>query len=267
MGLSVSTNSKIDTYDSILVIVNQLTKMVYYELVKVTIDAPGLAKIILDVVVRYHGLPDLIVSDRGSVFTSKFWSSLCYFLRIKQMLSIAFYPQTDSQIERQNSTMKAYLQAFMNFEQYNWARLLPIAEFTYNNAKNVSTGNKIFELNCGFHPQASYNKDVNLRSQTKSANELATELRELIAVLRDNLQHAEKLQNQYHNKHAKPNSYAPGDKILFNSKYIKITQNRKLEAKFFGPFWILHLVGKQAYKIEFLKKWKISDVFHILLLE
>ena len=72
-----------DSYDSILVIVDWLTKMVHYEPVKVTIDASGLAKVILDVVVRHHGLSNLIVSDKGLLFTSKFWSLLCYFLDIK----------------------------------------------------------------------------------------------------------------------------------------------------------------------------------------
>ena len=71
-GLPVSTNWKGKTYDTILVIVDRLTKMVHYEPVKVTIDASGLAEVIIDVLVRHHGLPDFIVSDRGSVFTSKF---------------------------------------------------------------------------------------------------------------------------------------------------------------------------------------------------
>ena len=93
--------------------------MVYYEPVQMTITAPALAEVIFNVVVRHHGLPDSIVSDRGSVFTSKFWSSLCYFLSIKRRLSTAFYPQTDGQTERQNSTMKAYLRAFVNYEQDN----------------------------------------------------------------------------------------------------------------------------------------------------
>ncbi len=115
-GLPISTNWKGDTYDSILVIVDRLTKMVHYEPVKVTIDATGLVEVILDVVVRHHGLPDSIVSDRGSVFTSKFWSSLCYFLEIKRRLSTAFHPQTDGQTERHNSTMEAYLRAFINFD-------------------------------------------------------------------------------------------------------------------------------------------------------
>ena len=98
----------------ILVIVDRLTKIVYYLLVKVTINVPGLAEVIINVVVRHHGVPELIVTDQGLFFRFKFWSSLCYFLEIKTKLSIAFYPQTDGQTERQNSTMEAYLRAFVN---------------------------------------------------------------------------------------------------------------------------------------------------------
>ncbi len=116
-GLSVSTHWKGDIYDSILVIVDQLTKIVHYEPIKVTIDAPGIAEVILDVVVRHHGLPNSIVSDQGSVFNSKFWLLLCYFLQIKRRLSTAFHPQTDGQTKRQNSTIEVNLRAFVDFEQ------------------------------------------------------------------------------------------------------------------------------------------------------
>lgn len=88
---------------------DQLTKMVYYKPVKITINAPRLVEVIINVVVRHHGLSDLIVTDRGLLFTSKFWLSLCYFLEIKQKLSTAFYPQTDGQTKRQNSTIETYL--------------------------------------------------------------------------------------------------------------------------------------------------------------
>ena len=116
-GLPISTDWKSDSYDSILVIVDRLTEMVYYEPVMVTIDAPGLAEVILDVVVWHHGLPDSIVFDRGSLFTSKFWSSLFYFLGIKRRHSTAFHPQIDGQTEQQNSTIEVFLRAFINFEQ------------------------------------------------------------------------------------------------------------------------------------------------------
>ena len=163
--------------------------------------------------------------------------------------------------------MEAYLQAFVNFEQNNWARLLPMAEFAYNNAKNASTSHTPFELNCGYHPCVSFEKDTDFCSRSKTADELLAELRELMTVCRENLHHAQELQKRAHDKGVKPKSYAPGDKVWLNSKYIKTKQNRKLEAKFFGPFRVLHLVGKQAYKLELPKKWKIHDVFHVLLLE
>ena len=266
-GLPISTDWKGDSYDSILVIVDRLTKMVHYEPVKVTIDAPGLVEVILDVVVRHHGVPNSIVSDRGSLITSKFWSSLCYFLGIKRRLSTAFHPQTDGQTKHQNSTMEVYLQAFVNFKQNNWARLLPMAEFAYNNAKNASTGHTPFKLNCGYHPQMSYEEKVDPCFKSKSADELSAELKELMIVCQKNLHHAQELQKQAHDKGVKPRSYASVDKVWLNSKYIKTKQNQKLEAKFFGPFRVLHPVEKQAYKLELPRKWRIYDVFHVSLLE
>ena len=125
-----------------------------------------------------------------------------------------------------------------------------MAEFAYNNAKNASTGHTPFELNCGYHPRVLYKEDVDPRSQSKSADEFLTELRELMIVCQKNLQHAQELQKQAHEKGVKPQSYVSGEKILLNSKYIKIKRNQKLATKFFGPFRVLHLVGKQAYKLE-----------------
>ena len=156
---------------------------------------------------------------------SKFWSLLCYFFSIKRRLSTAFHPQTDGQTEQQNSMMEAYFRAFVNFKQNAWARLLPMAKFAYNNAKNASTGYTPFELNCGYHPQMSYKKEVDPRSKSKSADELSAELKELIIVCGKNLHHAQKLQKRANNKGVKPKSYAPNDKVWLNSKYIKTKRN------------------------------------------
>ena len=221
MGLSISTDWKGDNYDSILVIVDWLTKMMYYEPVKVIIDAPGLAKVILVVVVQHHGLPNSIVSDRGLFFTSKFWSSLCYFLGIKQRLSTTFHPETDGQTKWQNSTIEVYLRAFVKFKQNDWARLLPMAEFAYNNGKIVSTGYMPFKLNCGYHPRIWYEEKVDSYSKSKLADKLLVEIRKPIIVCRKNLHYAQKLQKRAHNKGVKPKNYAPGDKVWLNSKYIK----------------------------------------------
>ena len=212
-GLPLFSDWKGNNYNSILVIVNWLTKMVYYKLVKVIINAPGLAKVIIDMVIRHHDLPDSIVTNRGSVFISKFWLLLCYFFGVKRRLSTAFHPQTDGQTKRQNSTMEAYFRVFVNFEQNDWARLLPMAEFAYNNARNASTGHTSFELNYGYYPWVSYKEDVDFRSQFKSADKLSAELRELMIVCQENLYHAQELQKRVHNKGVKSQSYSPGKKV------------------------------------------------------
>ena len=159
----MSVDWKSNSYNSILVIINWLTKMIHYKPVKVTIDALGLAEVLLDVVVWYHGLPNSIMTYKSSLFISKFWSSLCYFLKVKRKLSTIFHPKTDGPTERQSSIIEAYLRIFVNFKQNDWAKLLLIAEFAYNNTKNASISPTPFELNCGYHPWMSYKEDVNPR--------------------------------------------------------------------------------------------------------
>lgn len=105
-GPHISANRKDDSYNSILIIIDRLTKIVPSKPVEVTIDALGLAKVIIDVIVRHHRVSELIITDQGLLFTSKFWSLLYYFLRIKKTLCTVFSPQMDGQTERQNSTME-----------------------------------------------------------------------------------------------------------------------------------------------------------------
>ena len=142
-----------------------------------------------------------------------------------------------------------------------------MAKFAYNNAKNISTSYTPFGLNCGYHSCVSYKEDIDPCSKSKPVNDLASDLRKLMAIYWENLQHAPDLQKRAYDKGTKPRSYVPNDKVWLNSKYIKTKQNRKLEAKFFGPFRVLYLVGKQAYKLKLLKKERIYNVFHVSLLE
>ena len=102
--------------------------------------------------------------------------------------------------------------------------------------KNANTGHTIFEFNCGYYPCVSYKEDINPHSKSKSANKLLMELQELMTMYRENLHHAQKLQKQAPDKAVKPKSYAPGDKVWLNSKYIKTKRNCKFETKFFAPF-------------------------------
>ena len=142
-----------------------------------------------------------------------------------------------------------------------------MAEFAYNNSKNASIGYTPFEFNCGYNPRVSFKDECDTRSRPSSADELATELRELMNICRQNFLHAQDLQKRAHDKGMKPRSYALGEKVWLNSKHINTKRNQKLKAKFFGPFRVLHPVGKQAYKLELPARWRIHNMFHMSLLK
>jgi len=89
-------------YNAIYIIVDRYTKMALYLPIVKTITITELADLFLNEVVRRFGAPRGIISNCGSIFTSKFWSELYFTTKIKRRLSTAFYPQTDGQIERQN---------------------------------------------------------------------------------------------------------------------------------------------------------------------
>ncbi len=107
-----------------------------------------------------------------------------------------------------------------------------MAEFAYNNTKNVSTGHIPFKLNCGCYLRVSFEKDVGPRSRSRSANKLVEELRELMEICYLNQLHVQERQKRAHDKGVKSRSYAPDKKIYLNCKYIKTKQNKKLENKF-----------------------------------
>ena len=140
-------------------------------------------------------------------------------------------------------------------------------EFAYNNAKNSSTSHISFKFNCGYHLCVSYEKDLDPRSKSKIAEELSSELQNFIAIYQQNLHHVQEFQKQAHDKRVKLQSYTPGDKVWLSSKHLITKQNCKLKTKFLDPFWLLHSVDKQAYKLKLLKKWRFYNVFHVFLLE
>ncbi len=266
-GLPPSKDWRGHSYDSILVIVDRLTKMAHYIAVDKTLDAEQFAQVLIENLVRYHGLPDSIVTDRGSLFTSQFWSSLAYFLGVRRRLSTAFHPQTDGQTERQNSTMEQYLRAFVCWEQDDWVQWLSTAEFAYNNAKNSTTGMSPFEANLGYSPRMSWDEDIDPRSRSKAAVENAKHLFTLMGVCKDAILTAQQSQAEYADKHRKSRDYKVGDSVWLNTKYIRTKRNRKLEFKNFGPFLITDVVGLQSYRLQLPERWRIHNVFHVSLLE
>ncbi len=144
------------TKNLILVVVDRLTKMAHFTPCSKSITAEETAQLILDGIVRLHGLPEEIVSDRGPQFVSKFWHHLFELLGVDIRLSSAFHPETDGQTERTNQTLEQYLRCTMNYQQDDWLDLLSQAEFVYSNTTHALTGISPFFANYGFHPRFSF---------------------------------------------------------------------------------------------------------------
>ncbi|OQE16552.1 hypothetical protein PENFLA_c027G03970 [Penicillium flavigenum] len=138
--------------DAILVIVDRFSKWCLFSPVSTTMDASELAELFYHNVELRFGPPNGIVSDRGSVFTSRFWSKLCYMSQVKLRYSTAFHPQTDGQTERMNQTLEHYLRCFIDEQQKMWPTLLRIAEFACNNAVNATIGMSPFQALLGYNP-------------------------------------------------------------------------------------------------------------------
>lgn len=95
---------------------------------------------------------------------------------MKTQFSTAFFPQIDCLTEKQNSKIEVYLQVLVNYKQNNWAKLLLIAKFIYNNAKNLSSGYTLFELYYSYYPYVIFDEDINLQYKSKPAKKLSAKL-------------------------------------------------------------------------------------------
>src|SRR5579859_3304064 len=139
-------------HDSILVVVDRLSKQVHFLPTVTKVTAPEVAKLFFDQIFRLHGLLKVIVSDRDPKFISRFWQDLLKQLGTKTAMSTAHHPQTDGQTERANRTLEDMLRAYVNYKQDNWDDCLAAAEFAYNNSPQASTGFSPFFLNNGQDP-------------------------------------------------------------------------------------------------------------------
>src|SRR6266581_9554069 len=151
-------------FTSILVIMDHLSKQCIFIPTHDTVTLPELAKLFLLNVFSKHGVPSHITSNRGPEFVSHFFRSLGKALDIHLHFTSGYHPEGDGQTERMNQMLEQYLQIYCNHQQDNWSKLLPLAEFAYNNAPNATTGVSPFFANKGYHLNISIHPEQDLTS-------------------------------------------------------------------------------------------------------
>lgn len=218
-------------------------------------------------VYRLHGLPLSITSDRGAQFVSTLWKSLCKRLRIKANLSTAYHPQTDGQTERANQDVERGLRTYCNYLQDDWAKWIPMVEFSDNNNTSSATSLTPFYFNKGFHPRMSFDKDCTSyestreRLQASKAEDIAARMEQLLEYGTTRMKKAQEAMRVQANKHRKDVTYDEGDWVWLSSKNIRTERPVKdLEDKMLGPYRVIGKAG-ESYKLELPRSMRNNPTF------
>ncbi|MBW0581213.1 hypothetical protein O181_120928, partial [Austropuccinia psidii MF-1] len=194
-----------------------------------------------------HGLPSRIVSDRGPLFVSSFWTNICQQLKISRDFSTAYHPETDGQPERVNQILEQYFWMYVSYHQDDWNTWLPLAEFAYNNSDHSSTKQSPFFTFYGRDPQFD---SVHI-TQDNPSGWLSTKIQSVHQDFKRELEASINWFKRYADKsRASPPVFNPDDMVWLSSKNIKSTRPTKIfSGRWLGPFPILKKVSTHAYHL------------------
>lgn len=275
MSMDLSTDLPVTTsgFDTIVVFVCMLTRMIHAIPTTKTVTAQGMAQLYIQHVFKLHGIPDKIVSDRDPRFTADFWACFHNALGTSLNMSTANHPQTDGSSERALRTIKEVLRARVSSSQDDWDIHLPLTEFAYNSAINASTGYTPFFLNYGYTPSNPLDlltSGLSERSITdRDAHSLAQQMATHLASARDNIAAAQARSAAQYNKHHRAGSFKVGDQVMLSVKHFSnlphMAENarRTLSAQFYGPYAVTKVVCPVAYRLDLPGSMRVHDVFHI----
>ena len=209
-------------FTAILVVVDRLSKQAIFIPTHDTITSPELAKLFLLHVFSKHRVPAHVTSDCGTEFVSHFFRSLGKALDMCLHFTSGYHPEGDGQTKRSNQTLEQYLRVYSNYQQDNWAKLLPLVEFAYNNAPSATTGVLPFFANKGYHPNILVFPERDMTSTW--AHDYAIDLDSLHQFLQEEMANAQK---RYQGPADARRSPAPDfkvhDQVYVKAKYFRST--------------------------------------------
>ena len=252
-------------------VVDRLTKLSHFIPCHKSDSARDLARLFVHNVFKSHGLPDDIVSDRGTTFTSAWWSEALRQMHIKPNRSTAFHPQSDGSTERVNQSIEHFLRVFGSYQQDDWADLLPIAEFAFNNSHHSSIGMSPFYATYGYNPRQSFDAPP-VAPSVPDAAQYVERLRSLHVAAAAHAADAVSRHALYADRHREafnPADYAPGRLVMLDRRNIETKRpSRKLDDKRLGPFPIVKAVGPSSFRLKLPPTMsRLHPVFHVSLLE
>ena len=236
-----------------------------------SIDAAQVAEELLQLFARV-GVPDEILTDQGSNFTSHLLTEIYKMLHVHPIRTTPYHPQTDGLVERFNKTLKSMLRKAVTKEGKDWDKLIPYLLFAYREVPQASTGFSPFELLYGravkgpldiirdtWSAVGTTSKDESVITHVLTIRERLEKMRNIV---KENLEEAQQVQKKAYDKRARDQTLKEGDKVLV----LLPTTTNKLTAQWQGPYRVLRQVGKVTYELYMPSRRKKRNIYHINLL-
>ena len=239
--------------DNVLVIVDKATRMVHLAHCSKSINATDTGKLLWNTVVKLHGIPRVIYSDRGSQFVAGGWRELWWLTGTRLAYSAAYHPQTQGVVERMNSVVSQTFRCLLHDigNPKDWEKTLPTVELVINSLPNQSTRFSPFYLKYGYEPVTPIQLlkgDEEIK--TESIGSFVSRVKSDWELARESLKRLIDLQAKYYDKKHRDVEFEVGELVLLSTRNLKMKGiPEKLKKRFVGPFKIEERIGQQAYRL------------------
>ncbi len=257
--------------DGIAVMVDPFSKMGHLAAITMTITAPEVGRVVDREVVRLHGIPEVIIHDRDVRFTATYWQNLWKERGTEVRFSTAYHPQTDGQTERMNRTVIQIMRTMVEEYGDEWDECLPMVEMAMNSAKQSSTGMSPYQM--VFGREMTLPVDTRLGTGLVSTNpavgDLGTRLREVWDTARKQIEKSQQRQKRNADESRRKEEFKVGDQVMLSTEELRLIGSKELMRsvkflpKYIGPFRVISVRNRNAYKLELPPKFEIHPTVNI----